>query len=184
MQEPVVQDPITNRDKANYRYHKLDGESFKEFIKRTRGLEVPDKALKPKQTKDQRSTQARNAANFRHQKLEGETFVDYLKRTSTGEGKSETDDGLYNDQIDKIMSRFKDFKGCIMRDEIKKLLPDIEPQSRLAFIINTDPSTKEGKHWNAVYIDARESPESSNSLEWYDSFGRGIPPDILEDCKL
>jgi len=184
VQEPVVQDPITNRDKANYRYHKLDGESFKEFIKRTRGLEVPDKALKPKQTKDQRSTQTRNAANFRHQKLEGETFVDYLKRTSTGEGKSETDDGLYNDQIDKIMSRFKDFKGCIMRDEIKKLLPDIEPQSRLAFIINTDPSTKEGKHWNAVYIDARESPESSNSLEWYDSFGRGIPPDILEDCKL
>lgn len=65
VQEPVVQDPITN---------KLDGESFKEFIKRTRGLEVPDKALKPKQTKDQRSTQARNAANFRHQKLEGETF--------------------------------------------------------------------------------------------------------------
>ena len=71
-----------------------------------------------------------------------------------------------------------------MRDEIKKILPQVEPHSRVCFIINTDPHTKEGKHWNAVYIDARDGPESSNSLEWYDSFGRGIPSDILEDCKL
>ena len=47
--------------------------------------------------------------------------------------------GLYNDQIDRIMSRFKDFKGCIMHNEIKKLLPDMQPYSRSAFVINTDP---------------------------------------------
>ena len=82
------------------------------------------------------------------------------------------------------MSRFSDFKGCIMRDEIKKLLIFIEPHSRIAFIINTDPSTKEGRHWDAVYIDARDGPESSNSLEWFDSFGHSMPSDILEDCKL
>jgi hypothetical protein len=82
------------------------------------------------------------------------------------------------------MSRFNDFKGCIMRDEIKKLLPHIKPQSRIAFIINTQTHEKPGQHWDAVYIDARNGPESSNSLEWYDSFGRSIPPDILEDCKL
>ena len=82
------------------------------------------------------------------------------------------------------MSRFKDYKGTIMRDEIKKILPHVRPQSRVAFIINTDPSTKEGMHWQAIYIDARDGPESSNSLEFYDSFGRGIAPDILEDCKL
>jgi len=35
-----------------------------------------------------------------------------------------------------------------------------------------------------VYIDARSGPESSNSLEWFNSFGVGIPSDILEDCKL
>ena len=71
-----------------------------------------------------------------------------------------------------------------MRDEIKTLLPHIEPRSRLAFIINTDPHDKPGKHWAAVYIDARDTPGSSNSLEYFDSFGRSIPSDILEDWKL
>ncbi len=102
-----------------------------------------------------------------------------------GEGKGPNiKNGLYDDQIDKIMSHFKDFHGVIMRDEIKKLLPHIKPQSRIAFIINTDPKEKPGDHWCAVYIDARTSPESSNSLEWFDSFARTIPSDILEDCKL
>lgn len=82
------------------------------------------------------------------------------------------------------MSKFKDFKGCIMRDEIKTLLPDIKPQSRLAFIINNQDSSKPGQHWSAVYIDARPGPESSNSVEWYDSFARPMPEDIKKDVKL
>ena len=94
-----------------------------------------------------------------------------------------TEGGLYDDQIDGIMDKFKD-KGSIMRDQIKSLLPDIKPQSRVAFIINTDPQDKPGQHWNAIYIDARNGPESSNSLEWYDSFARPMPADIREDCKL
>jgi len=48
-----------------------------------------------------------------------------------------------------------------MRDEIKKLLPSIQPHSRIAFVINTDPTNKPGQHWNAIYIDARNGPESS-----------------------
>ncbi len=101
-----------------------------------------------------------------------------------GKNSNDSDDGLYDDQIDKIMSSFKDYKGSIMRDEIKELLPDITPQSRLGFIINTDPSDKEGLHWQAVYIDARDGPESSNSIEWYDSFARPMPSDVLHDIKL
>ena len=64
------------------------------------------------------------------------------------------------------------------------MLPDIQPHSRVAFIINNDTSDKPGTHWNAVYIDARNGPESSNSVEWFDSFGRPIPSDILQDLKL
>ena len=82
------------------------------------------------------------------------------------------------------MSRFSDYKGTIMRDEIKKLLPQIKPHSRVAFIINLDPRNKPGSHWCAIYIDARDGPESSNSLEWYDSYARPMPADIKEDCKL
>ena len=101
-----------------------------------------------------------------------------------GDGKIKSSEGLYNDQIDKVMSRYKDFKGTIMHNEIKNILPDIKPHSRVAFIINSDPSTKEGKHWQCVYIDARDGPESSNSIEWYDSFGNPMPKDLLHDIKL
>ena len=101
-----------------------------------------------------------------------------------GNGLNKQSPGLYDDQIDKVMDKFKDYHGSIMRDQIKKLLPDIKPQSRVAFIINTQPSDKPGQHWCAVYIDARNGPESSNSLEWFDSFARPMPADIREDCKL
>ncbi len=99
-----------------------------------------------------------------------------------GKGKgSNKDEALYNDQIDKVMDKYPEFKGCIMRDEIPKLLPYVRPKSRICFIINTDRSDKEGEHWQAILIDAR--PEGSNSLEFFDSFGRSIPKDVLESCK-
>ena len=94
------------------------------------------------------------------------------------------DGGLYDNQIDRIMSRFASFLGCIMRDQIKTILPYVIPKSRMSFIINSDTHDKPGKHWQALYIDARDGPESSNSIEWFDSFARPIPADVLEDLKL
>jgi len=108
----------------------------------------------------------------------------FLSSEEERSGSGKSSEGLYDDEINKIMSHFKDYKGTIMRDEIKKLLPSIKPQSRVAFVINTDPHDKPGMHWDAIYIDARNGPESSNSLEWYDSFAQPMPPDIREDCKL
>ena len=51
-------------------------------------------------------------------------------------------------------------------------------------MINTDPSTKEGKHRASIYVDARDGSESSNSIEFFDSFANPMPKDMLEDCKL
>lgn len=101
-----------------------------------------------------------------------------------GEGKGDQERGLYNDEINKVMSRHKEYLGTIMSDQIKTLLPDIKPQSRICFIINTDPSSKPGSHWQSILIDARPGPESSNSLEFMDTFGRSIPPHLLEDLKI
>ena len=70
-----------------------------------------------------------------------------------------------------------------MKDQIKTILPDIKTK-RISFIINTQNHNQEGAHWQAVYIDSRDSPESSNSIEFYDSFGRTIDPSVLEDLKL
>ena len=72
------------------------------------------------------------------------------------DGKNKSSEGLYDDQIDKVMSRYKDFKGCIMKDQTKTVLPDIKPHSRVAFIINTQNSDKPGQHWQCIYIDARD----------------------------
>ena len=103
------------------------------------------------------------------------------------QGEDQMTDGLYNDQIETVMAKYKDkgWKGCIMRDEIKtKILPGLKKHSRVSFILNTDKHNMPGKHWQAIYIDARNGPESSNSLEFYDSFGESIPEKLLNDCKL
>ena len=91
-------------------------------------------------------------------------------------------EGLYDDQIDKIMNKYPEYLGTISRDGIKYLLPRITPQSRIAFIINSDRENGPGKHWFAVYIDAR--PEGSHTIEFFDSFGRAIPESILADIRL
>ena len=75
--------------------------------------------------------------------------------TKKGRGKFE---GLYDDEINKIMSRFKDWHGCIMRDEIKKLLPNIKPHGRVAFIINTQKINQENT--GTLFILMQETVQS------------------------
>ncbi len=141
--------------------------------------EQPAPKIKPKGTKSQSAKygwyKRKNNSNI--------SFEDFLNLEPV-QSAGNKHGGLYNDQIDRIMSRFRDFKGCIMRDQIKNLLPEVHPHSRVAFIINTDPHDKPGKHWQAIYIDARDGPESSNSIEFYDSFGRPMPPDVKDDIRL
>jgi len=101
---------------------------------------------------------------------------------SCGHGEKK-DKGLYDDQLEKMMKMYQpEFKGVIARDEIKTLLPKIQPKSRVGFILNLDPADKAGSHWVAIFIDARSS--GSKSIEYFDSFGRVIPDDILKDLKL
>lgn len=88
--------------------------------------------------------------------------------------------GLWTTDIEKVMQAYPEFKGVIARDEINTLLPKVEHNKPFAFIINLDPSSKPGSHWVAVYID----PIGSKSIEYFDSFGREIPNDVLKDIKL
>jgi len=99
----------------------------------------------------------------------------------SGEGHSSTK-GLYDDQINEIMSKYPEYLGTIARDEIKTILPKIQPQSRVAFIMNLDKHNLPGSHWVSVFADAR--PDGSQSIEYFDSYGREVPPDIQRDLKL
>ncbi len=124
------------------------------------------------------STEANIKLDIRQWEIEKELLERAIKK---GSGKSD-DGGLYDDQLDRIMKKEPDYYGSIMRDEIPMLLPYISKRSRVGFIINLDKSTGPGTHWCAIYIDAR--PNGSNSLEYFDSFGRPIPSDILRDTQL
>jgi len=94
-------------------------------------------------------------------------------------GSGEQKGGLYNDEIDKIMDKYKSkgYKGTIAANEINKIMPE----KRLGFIMNTDDNSKDGKHWIGVYIDAR--PNSDQVLEYYDSFAEEPPENFMHEIK-
>ena len=73
--------------------------------------------------------------------------------------------GLDTSQINTLMRGYRDYLGCIGRDQIPTLR--IMPGKRFGFVMNTDPSTKAGIHWVAIYVDNR--PNGSNSFEYYNS---------------
>lgn len=69
-------------------------------------------------------------------------------------------------QLEKILTGHlkSTFHGVFALDEIPKT-PLLRP---VAFIVNTDPSTRDGEHWTAIYI------HNDNRGEYFDSFGK--PP--------
>ena len=90
--------------------------------------------------------------------------------------------GLYDTDLDKIMSKIPSYLGTISADEIpSQILPKVEPQSRGSFIMNLDNHDQPGSHWVAVYFDAR--PEGSNSIEYFDSFAMDPPPRFMKDIR-
>ena len=113
--------------------------------------------------------------------------TEYVKNFKGGSGKRSSPEGggrgIYDNEIDEIMSQYTHtgttsrpvYQGTFMRDELKNL----KPAHKMAFIMNTDPSSKEGKHWVACYLDA----DHDKSLEYYDSFGKDPPKGFDRDMK-
>ncbi len=108
----------------------------------------------------------------------GTVYEMALKHSQHGSGMPK--EGLNTDQIDQLMSRYPEYLGTIPADGIKDLiLPKVRPGHKVAFVINTDPSTKKGQHWTAVFID----PVASKSAEYYDSFADPAPPNVMLGIK-
>ena len=72
-------------------------------------------------------------------------------------------------QIERILRRDpyckKIFKGVYARDQIKRV------SYPSAYVINSDPSTRCGKHWIALFFARRENGQ------YFDS--NGLPPKVL-----
>lgn len=76
-------------------------------------------------------------------------------------------------EIYSALSHLEDFLGVFSSNQIPFV--DKKPS---AFVINTDPSDKPGKHWVAVYH------KSNGEAEYFDSFGLPpLTPDILKHLE-
>lgn len=111
-------------------------------------------------------------------------MADKLKQTvSPKKGKGiASEEGLYSDQIEKVMGKYESFAGVFANDQYSDLANKVKPQSRGSAIVNTDNSNNKGKHWQAIYWDAR--PNGSKSIEFFDSFGDEPTSHQLKGIKL
>jgi hypothetical protein len=100
-----------------------------------------------------------------------------LESQNMGLGQNTNSDGLYNDQIEKILKkRLKHFVPCIAADKTHELMRYVGKKDKeFAFVINTNPSESDGTgndgyppgHWTCVYIDNRDDYPS---CEYFDTF--------------
>lgn len=100
----------------------------------------------------------------------------------TGDG-----DGLYNDEIEKIVKkRIKNYVPVIAADEINELPRYVaRGDKRFGFVINTNPSTSDGSgndgyrtgHWRSVYIN---NEDDYPTIEYFDPLAEGkMPPELV-----
>jgi len=121
-----------------------------------------------------RKRQNKQRVDFK--KLHGKPALAELRETVVGAGTPP--DVLNNDQIDKMMKRYRPtYQGALPRDYIKNLIFN-NPKGKGCAVINTDPSSEPGEHWCGLYWD-------NKSICWYNPLGNSeIPSDIKADLKL
>jgi hypothetical protein len=112
-----------------------------------------------------------------------QTIAERVVSRRRGLGVNGDDDGLYNDEIEKITKkRLKHFVPVIPSDKTEDLMKYVgRGNKEFAFVINTNPSHSDGSgtdgyksgHWTCVYIDNRDDYPS---CEFYDPLAEGLPP--------
>lgn len=135
-------------------------------------VETPDSILRE---------QAQNLRESEGERFALEVDKDNPQMGIFGDGKYGEGRGLYENEINKIMNKYESYLGTIASDEMHLIEAKVKPQSRGSFIMNTDPRSKGGKHWVAVFFDAR--PNGSKSIEYYDSFAEPPTEQTLKGLK-
>jgi hypothetical protein len=100
-----------------------------------------------------------------------------------GKGKVNSDEGLWSDDIERVMKKYRNFLGVIASDEIPTLLPHIHKNTKIGWITNLDPSTKPGSHWVAIVVNGTNNSPDAQSIMYFDPFGDDIPSRIQHDLK-
>lgn len=109
--------------------------------------------------------------------------LEVLSPHGRGRGKKVKDKGLSDVEINNMMKPYGSrYLGTIAHNEIPKIVKKIKPKTDGGFVINTDPASKGGEHWQAVYFDAR--PGGNGEINFYDSYGDPIDKTLQRDLEL
>lgn len=106
-------------------------------------------------------------------------------------GTGDDGDGLYNDEIEKVVKkRIKNYVPVIASDQIDELPRYVaRGDKRFGFVINTNPSTSDGSgndghrtgHWRSVYIN---NEDSYPTVEYFDPLTEGkMPSELVSICR-
>lgn len=115
------------------------------------------------------------------------SYVEQLRK-EMGFGEYESNNGLYNDEIAKIIrKRIGTIIPVVPSDKINDLLSYVvKGDKKFAAVINTNPSQSDGSgddgyrpgHWRAIFIDCRDD---FPSCEYFDPLAEGKPEKALVD---
>jgi hypothetical protein len=100
----------------------------------------------------------------------------YTPEPPKGSGTSESDDGLYNDQIEQIMKkRINNFVPVVAKDQVDSLLGYVKKGDKFfSAVINTDPISGGGRHWRCIVMDNRDDFPSA---EYFDPLCETMKPE-------
>lgn len=145
----------------------------------------------PLRITDTESTFETEAEDPMYRKGERRTAVMKEEIETDIEGFGYNGDGLYNDEIEKIVKkRIKDYVPVIASDQLNELPKYVSRgDKRFGFVINTNPSTSDGSgndsyppgHWTAVFIN---NEDDYPSIEYFDPLAQGkMPEDLIKMCR-
>lgn len=177
-EEQLVNDIIENKLKEEQE----EEPKQEEEITLLKPKDIEPQAEEPKEEQEEEKEQD----TFTQQQDEIERLFKEIEETrKEQQGKGHNMRGLYNTEIDKLMEKYPEYRGCISSDEVEKLiLPQIkddDPSSKIGcFIINTKGSNHPGEHWQAVYYDGI----NKNQICYYDPYGFDNGNDGYPDKNL
>ena len=94
---------------------------------------------------------------------------------TSGSGRKQDNDGIYNTEIDQLMKVFtpRGYLGAISFDRLPDILQLNKVPEEFSVIVNEDKSGQTGSHWVAIFTTAK-------TIEYYDSFARPPMPEIKQ----
>ena len=101
-----------------------------------------------------------------------------FKSIGFGNKHSDSEGGLTDEEIDKMMHNYKrHFLGCYSINEIKTIKPHHDKSFGFCLFLPYSPKSSEG-HWVAVYVDRK-----NKNIEYYNPFGKGPTTTVNKNLK-